>query len=214
MVGGGVGGVAGMDPSGGVGDLEGVVGQELRLPTGRVQQVMVPGTDEHEIVEGGGAAAGDPAEVVGFGPVGGPITASEAAVVVADDQGVVERGGDGAGGGAVVQDRGAAVGDHPVDTGVAQQPGQGGGVEGGAVDQPPVPVVLEVGEGGDDVEMGAVAAARARLLVVQVPAAQVDEGVGAAVGGAAGGFTGGVGGLGEAQGGGDDGAAFGVEAAR
>jgi hypothetical protein len=100
-----------------------------------------------------------------------------------------------------------------VDAGVAGQALESGGVEDGAVDQAAVPVVLEVVEGGDDVEVGAVAAAAAVLLVVEDPAADVDEGVGAALGGAAGGFTRGVGGLGEAEGGGDDGAAFGVEAA-
>ena len=44
------------------------------------------------------------------------------------------------------------------------------------------------------------------------PAVYVDEGVGASLGGATGGFAVHIAGLGEAQGGGDDGAAFGVEA--
>ena len=82
------------------------------------------------------AAVGDPADVVGFGPVGGSIAAGVAAVAVADDQGVEQGGGDGAGGGAVVQDGGAPVGDDPVDAGVAGQAPQGGGVEDGAVDEP------------------------------------------------------------------------------
>ena len=77
----------------------------------------------------------------------------------------------------------------------------------------PGPVSLEVVEGGDDVEVGAVAAAAALLLVVQEPAADVDEGVGAPLGGATGGFALHIAGGGQAQGGGDDGAALGVEAA-
>ena len=61
-----VGWVAGVDRPCGVGDLEGVVGQELGVPAGRMQQVVVPRAEEHEVVEGSRSAAGDPAEVVGF----------------------------------------------------------------------------------------------------------------------------------------------------
>src|SRR4029453_112172 len=48
--------------------------------------------------------------------------------------------------------------------------------------------VVEVVEGGDAVEVGPGAAPAAGLLVVQEPAAHVDQGVPAALGGAGGGF--------------------------
>jgi hypothetical protein len=57
----------------GVGDLEGGVGEEFGVPAGAVEQVVMPGTQQHEVVEGGGPAVGDPADVVGFGPVGGSV---------------------------------------------------------------------------------------------------------------------------------------------
>src|SRR4029450_6334334 len=107
-----------------------------------------------------------------------------------------------------------AVGYYPVDAGVADQALHGGGVEDRPVDEPALPAVFEVVEGGDDVEVGPVAAPAAGLLVVQEPAAHVDQGVAAALGGAAGGFPGGAAGGSEAQGGGDHITAFGIEAAR
>jgi hypothetical protein len=58
-----------------------------------------------------------------------------------------------------------------------------------------------------------VAAPAARLLVIEEAAAHIDEGVGAPLGAAAGGLALEVTGGGEAEGGGDDGATFGVEAA-
>jgi hypothetical protein len=178
-----------------------------------MEQVVVPRTDEDEVVEAGGAAVGDPADVVSFCPVGGPITAGEPAVPVADDEAVVEVGGDRSGGGAVVQDAGPAVGDHPVDAGVATQALHGPAVEDRPVEESAVAAVFEVGEGGDDVEVRAVAAPAAVALVVEKPTAHVDKGVGAALRRAAGGFAVDVGGGGEAQGGGDDGTALGIEAA-
>ena len=105
------------------------------------------------------------------------------------------------------------MGDDPVDAGVAGQALEGRGIEDAAVDQSARAAPLEVVEGGDDVEVGPVAAAAAGLLVIEKPAADVDQGVAASLGGAAGGFAVDVAGGGEAEGGGDDGAAFGVEAA-
>ncbi len=134
-------------------------------------------------------------------------------MAVAYDEGVVERGGDGAGGAAVVDDGGAALGEHAVQGGVAQQPIQRGAVEAGAVDA--------AGPGGGErlvavevehqVEVGAVAAAAAGLLVVEEVPADVGEGVGPAGRSSPGGFAVGVGALREAQGGGEQFAAPGAE---
>jgi hypothetical protein len=178
-----------------------------------VEEVVVPAANEHEVVEGGGTPAGDPADMVGFGPVGRSIAAGIAAVAVADDQGVEQGSGDGAGGGAVVQDGGAAVADDPVDAGVAGQAPQGDGVEDAAVDQRAGRPAFEVAEGRDDVEVGAVTAPAAGLLVVEEPPAHIHEGVGASLGGATARFALNVARLSQAEGGGDDSTAFGVEAA-
>jgi hypothetical protein len=97
--------------------------------------------------------------------------------------------------------------------GVAEQALHGGGVEDRPVDEPALPAVFEVVEGGDDVEVGPVAAPAAVLLVVEVPAAHVDQGVATSLGGAAGGFPVDVAGLSQAEGGGDDITTFGIEAA-
>jgi hypothetical protein len=115
-----------------------------------------------------------------------------------------EGAGDGAGGGAVVEDGGGAVGEDAVDGGVAEQPVRGGVVEAGAVDAGGVGsrqglVAVEV---EDEVEVGPVAASAAGLFVVQEVPADVGEGVGAAGGGAAGGFAVDIGAAGEAEGGG------------
>ncbi|HKA83968.1 MAG TPA: hypothetical protein VKD21_08895, partial [Acidimicrobiales bacterium] len=101
-------------------------------------------------------------------PVGGPVAAGEAATPVAYDEGVVEGGGDGAGGTPVVDDGRAAAGEHPVEGGVAQQAVDAGAVEAGAVDSG--------GPGGGEglvavhvehqVDVRPVAAATAGLLVV------------------------------------------------
>jgi hypothetical protein len=209
-----VGWVAGVDVSPWVGDFEGPVGEAFGVPVGGVEQVVVPRAQEHEVVEAGWSAVGDPAEVVGFGPVGGPVTAGVAAVAVADDEGVEQGGGDGAGGGAVVQDGGAAVGDDPVDAGVTDQALHGRVIQAGAVDEPTLAPPFQLIEGGDDVEVRAVATPAVGLLMVQESAAHVDEGVGASLGGAPVRLALDVTGGGEAQGGGDDGAALGVEGAR
>jgi hypothetical protein len=43
-----------------VGDLEGVVGEEFGVPAGRVEEVVVPGTQEGEVVQGGRSAVENP----------------------------------------------------------------------------------------------------------------------------------------------------------
>ena len=55
----------------GVGDLEGVVGEEFGVPGGAVEEVVVAAADEDEVVEGGGPAPGHPADVMCLTPVGG-----------------------------------------------------------------------------------------------------------------------------------------------
>jgi hypothetical protein len=96
--------------------------------------VVVAAAQQHEIGQLGGFAGVPGVDVVAFAPGGGAVTAREPAVAVTHDEGVVEGGGDGAGGGAVVQDGGAAVGEDAVDGGVAQQSVGAGAVEAGAVD--------------------------------------------------------------------------------
>src|SRR5918995_1701879 len=199
-----IGWAGGADSASGVGGFEGGVGEEFGVPAGAVEQMMVPGTEQHQVVDPGGAAVVPEAHVVALAPVGGPVAAGETAVPVPDHQGVEQGGGDGAGGAAVVEDGGPPGGHHPVQGGIAQQPldagpiepgAVGGGGTGGGVGE----VTLEV---DDQVEMGAVAATAAVLLVVQEVAADVAQGVGPAGGRGAGGLAVVVGAGGEAQGGG------------
>jgi hypothetical protein len=85
--------VAGADSSGGVGDLEGGVGEEFGVPAGFVEEVVVPGALQHQVGELGGSAGVPGVDVVAFAPGGGAVAAGEPAVAVADDEGVVEGAG-------------------------------------------------------------------------------------------------------------------------
>ena len=93
----------------GVGDLESGVGEEFGVPAGAVEEVVVAGTLQGEVVKRGRPAVGDPADMMRLAPLRGPVTAGEAAVPVADDQGIEQGSGHGAGRGAVVQDAGPPV---------------------------------------------------------------------------------------------------------
>src|ERR671911_287702 len=175
----------GADPASGVGGFEGGVGEEFGVPAGAVEQVMMPGTEQHQVVEPGGAAVVPEAHVVALAPVGGAVAAGETAVPVPDHEGVEQGGGDGAGGAAVVEDGGPPGGHHPVQGAIAQQPLdagpiQPGAVGGGGAEVGVGEVALEV---EDQVEVGAVAATAAGLLVVEEVAADVAQGVGPPRGG-------------------------------
>jgi len=150
-----VGWGAGQDPAVGGGDLEGGVGEEFGVPAEGVEQVVVAGALQGQVVERRWPAVDHPADMMRLTPLGRSVAAGEAAVLVADDQGVVEGGGDGAGGGAVVQDAGAPGDEHAVKAGVAEQAPDAGGGEDRPVGQPALAAGLEVVEGGDDVEVGA-----------------------------------------------------------
>jgi hypothetical protein len=76
----GVGRAARVGATAGVGDFERGVGQELGVPAGGVEEVVVAGADEHDVVEGCRAAMGDPADVVGFRPVRRSVAAGEPTV--------------------------------------------------------------------------------------------------------------------------------------
>jgi hypothetical protein len=100
-----------------------------------------------------------------------------------------------------------------VQGGVAQQPLDRRAVETGAIDgrgpgAARRPEALDV---EDEVDVGAVAACPPGPLVVEEESADVAEGVGAAGGRAAGRFVVGVGGLGDAERGGEQFAGFGAE---
>ena len=169
----------------GVGDVEGGVGEELGVPAGLVEEVVVAAAEQDEVREGGGAAVFPEAEVVAFAPAGGAVAAREPAMFIAYDQGVEQRSGDGAGGPAVVEDGGPPGGEDPVQGTVAQQPLHRGPVEGGAVgaggaDAAQGEVALDV---EDDVEVGAVAATGVDVLVIEKEAADVPQGVGPPCGG-------------------------------
>src|SRR6185503_13610397 len=105
---------------------------------------------------------------------------------VAQDHGVVEVGGGGAGGRAVVEDRGPPVGDDAVQRAVAQDRGGGGRVEDGAVGEGGAAAAVGVVQGHDHVDVGAVPAPGAGLLVVEEEPADLDQGVGVLLGSAAG----------------------------
>jgi hypothetical protein len=50
----------------GVGDVEGVVGEEFGVPAGAVEEVVMPGAEQDEVGELGGAAGLPGVEVVAF----------------------------------------------------------------------------------------------------------------------------------------------------
>jgi hypothetical protein len=89
----------------GVGDFEGAVGQQLGLTAGLMEAFVMPPAQQHQVVEAGGAALGEPFDVVAVAPVGGAITAGESTAAVSDDERHPEGGGQDAGGGADVDDR-------------------------------------------------------------------------------------------------------------
>ena len=63
------------------------------MPAGAVEQMMMPGAQEHQVVDPGGAAVVPEPDVVAFAPVGGAVTAGEAAVPVPDHKGVEQGAG-------------------------------------------------------------------------------------------------------------------------
>jgi hypothetical protein len=87
-----------------VGDLEGGIGQELGVPPRLVEQVVVSGAQQHEVRQLRRSAEQPGADVMTLAPGRRSITAREPATLVADDEGIEQRGGNGAGGGAVVED--------------------------------------------------------------------------------------------------------------
>ncbi len=96
---------------------------------------------------------------------------------------------------------------------VAQQRLDAGALEGSAVDHLPAPAGQQVVEVDHHVDMGAVPAAPAVVLVVQEEPAQVHQGVGSPLGGGAGRLSLHVVASRQPQGGGQHGASLGVEVA-
>jgi hypothetical protein len=143
--------------------------------------------------------------VVAFAPVGGAVAAGEAAVAVADAEGVPHGGWDGAGGLAVVDDRFVAVHDDAPEVGIAQQPEGGFGAEDGAVEgfgRGPGGHELVVVE--DQVQVGPVPAPRGgAVLVVEEEPAQIRQRIGPLGGRCADRFAVAVPALGQAEGGGE-----------
>src|SRR3546814_1868818 len=116
-------------------------------------------------------------DVVAVAPFGLAVAAGVATVLIPQDEGCVDGGGDGAGGAPVVEDRRLPVGDDPVQVRVASQRMQRGRVDGGPVEHPPGTAVEEVGQVDDDVEVGPVALAELVRLVVEEETAHIREGL-------------------------------------
>jgi hypothetical protein len=70
-------------------DFEGGIGQEFGVvaPLG-VEQVVVAGAEQHEVVEGGGAAVLEPADVVALAPAWGRSSRANAFVSAAPSAGM------------------------------------------------------------------------------------------------------------------------------
>jgi hypothetical protein len=113
------------------------------VPAGRVEQMVVAGALQGEIVEGRWPAVENPTDMMCLAPFGWAITAGEPAVPVADHQGVEQVGGDGAGGGPVVQDAGPARHEHAVHAGVTEQSLHGRAVEDRPVEQSALSTALQ-----------------------------------------------------------------------
>lgn len=71
-----------MDVAPGIGHLEDGVGTQLGLPAGLVEQVVVPGAQQDEVVEAGRTASAEPDHVVRLAPFRGPVATREATVLV------------------------------------------------------------------------------------------------------------------------------------
>ena len=143
-------------------------------------------------------------------PRGGGVAGTEAAAAVAQDDGVVQVHGPVPGGPPVVQDPRGAVDQEPVEGAVALQHAESGGrhrlvgVEVAAAD-PGTELLVADGH----VEVGAVAAAAAGLLVIEEVLADLGQGIGSPFGEG----TVPVAGQGGAQGGIDQGVHVGIEGA-
>lgn len=95
---------------------------------------------QHQVVEAGGSAVGPVEDVVGVAGDGEAVAAGEGAVLVAQDEGEPDRGGDQAAGATDVEDLALAAEDGGDDLGVAGQAAYGGcgqGLPEGRV--PPMP---------------------------------------------------------------------------
>ena len=82
--------------------------------------VWVSSASEHEAGEGGGAAAGEPDDVVGFAVFRPDGAGADAAVLVADGDELPQVGGHGVDGAAVVDDLAVGLHDEPAQGAVAQ----------------------------------------------------------------------------------------------
>ena len=76
-----------------VGDFEGGVGEQFEVPAGSVDQVVVSGAEQDQIVEAGGSAVAPEADVVCVAPGDFAVTSwvSAAAVAFGDGAEHVER---------------------------------------------------------------------------------------------------------------------------
>ena len=99
-----------------------VVGIDADLPGGVVDDAVMVATQEHEVVEFRLAAVCPVSDVVGVAHHRGSSAAGERAVLVAQDQGDPDRGGDESLGAADVEDAAVGTQDAGDHVGVAGHP--------------------------------------------------------------------------------------------
>ena len=94
---------------------------EVDGPAVVVDDPVVLGAQQHQVVQGGRAAVGPVPDVVGVAPAGGSAAAGERAAAVAHDQRPPQRGRDDAGAAADVEQGTGGVDDRDLQPGVAAE---------------------------------------------------------------------------------------------
>ena len=154
-------------------------GVDVDLPGGLVDQGVVFAAEQDEVVEGCGAVVGPVGDVVGVAGDGEAGAAGEGAVLVAEDQGGPDAGGDQAAGAADVEDLALGAEDGGDDLGVAGQSAGGGGGEGVAGGEESVAgeLVLQVVDAHGEGDPGGSAVGVGQGVGGLESAAGLDQGV-------------------------------------
>src|SRR5436190_20752157 len=111
---------AGAGEAVGAGGFEGSVGEEFGVPSGTVEQAVVPAAEQNKIGDDGDAVEGHPYDVVNIAPPGPAVALTEAAVLIADDDRISQAVGHHLGRLAEVEDLGDGGRDQAAEFAVAQ----------------------------------------------------------------------------------------------
>jgi len=149
-----------------------------------VDHAVVSPAEEDEVPQGGGPAECPGDQVVGITPPGRASASGGLAAAVSEFEGSADCGWDDPGSTSDVEDLGGALGDDAADRGVAGQPACGFSGDGAGVGEFGLSETslqhFEIDQNG---EMGAFPTGGGEITMVEVVAADVDQGVGPRLGG-------------------------------